>query len=129
MKIGRPERPSPLPIRWTPRREITDNKAMELVVFGATGRTGRRVVELACSRGHSVVALVRSRATVPSEWTSVTLVEGDVLDPAAVARVIRRAPVIATLGGTEALAKGMQVIVDAMKARGERRLLSVVGRA
>jgi hypothetical protein len=57
----------------------------------------------------------------------VTFVAGDVLDPAAVARVMRRTPVIATLGGAEALAEGMQVIVDAMKARGERRILSVVG--
>src|SRR5690349_14161272 len=100
---------------------------MELVVFGATGRTGRRVVDLACSRGHSVVALVRSRGAVPSEWTSVTLVEGDVLDPASVARMIRRAPVIATLGGTDALANGMQVVVDAMKAQDARRILTVTG--
>jgi len=106
---------------------MPENQAMELVVLGATGRTGRHVVDLARSRGHSVVALVRSRAAVPSEWTSVTLVEGDVLDPAAVTRLIRRAPVISTLGGAEALVSGMQVVVDAMKAQDARRILTVVG--
>ncbi len=36
---------------------------MEIVVLGATGRTGRRVVEEALRRGHGVRAVVRDPAT------------------------------------------------------------------
>ncbi|MFD0443837.1 NAD(P)H-binding protein [Streptomyces indonesiensis] len=37
---------------------------MRIAVLGATGRTGRTVVEQALARGHQVVALVRSARSV-----------------------------------------------------------------
>ena len=59
-----------------------------ILVTGSTGFVGRRVVEALTSRRHAVRALVhtRSRASVlPSG--GVQVVEGDVLDPVALARV------------------------------------------
>lgn len=40
---------------------------MRLTVFGATGRTGRHVVEQAISAGHEVTILVRERSKVRAQ--------------------------------------------------------------
>jgi len=53
----------------------------KLVVFGASGGTGRPIVEQAVAAGHEVTAFVRDAATAPPGARVVT---GDVLDPAAV---------------------------------------------
>ncbi len=60
---------------------------MRVVVFGAGGRTGRRVVEQARERGYEVTAFVRDPASV-SAPPGVALVGGDARDPAAVAEAI-----------------------------------------
>ncbi|GAA5123502.1 NAD(P)-dependent oxidoreductase [Pseudonocardia adelaidensis] len=56
----------------------------KIVVFGAGGRAGRRVVEEAAARGHAVTAVVR---TPPEQRVDgrVTIAAGDVTDPASVA--------------------------------------------
>lgn len=60
---------------------------MRITIFGATGRTGRKVVEQALERGHEVVAFVRDASRLePREL--LTVVEGDARDPAAVERAI-----------------------------------------
>lgn len=55
---------------------------MKLIVYGATGRVGSRLVAEAGRRGHEVIAVSRSRDGIDtaSEW-----VAGDILDPVAVA--------------------------------------------
>lgn len=50
---------------------------MNVTVLGATGGLGRNVVDAALARGHSVRALVRSKASLPS---SVTVTSGDATD-------------------------------------------------
>ena len=53
---------------------------MRIAVFGATGRTGRPLVEQALDRGHEVVAFVRDPAGLPAALRDddlVTVVEGD----------------------------------------------------
>ncbi|MBK1655139.1 NAD(P)-dependent oxidoreductase [Allochromatium vinosum] len=60
---------------------------MHIALFGATGGTGRQVLAQALEQGHRITALVRD----PSKLTphpDLTLVTGDVLDPAAVARCL-----------------------------------------
>lgn len=58
-----------------------------IVVFGAGGRAGRRVVSEARERGHAVTAVVR-RVGGAAE------VVGDVTDPGSVARVVAGADVV-----------------------------------
>lgn len=48
--------------------------AMNLVVLGATGRTGRCVVEQALVRGHAVTAIVRAAGGLPSRERLTTVV-------------------------------------------------------
>jgi uncharacterized protein len=56
----------------------------KILVFGAGGRAGRRVVEEAAARGHTVTAVMRRPGKEPAD-RRVTVVAGDVTDPAGVA--------------------------------------------
>ncbi|WP_428964265.1 NAD(P)-dependent oxidoreductase [Micromonospora fluostatini] len=60
-----------------------------IVVFGAGGRAGRAVSAEAVRRGHPVTAVVRDPARHPGiDVPGVTVVAGDVTDPAAAARLL-----------------------------------------
>lgn len=66
--------------------------AKSLLVFGATGNTGRSVVQAALARNVRVIAYVRNPARVPPEWAPhVTVVQGDLNDAAAVAAAVTAA--------------------------------------
>ena len=51
---------------------------MKILVLGATGGTGRLIVRDALAKGHSVVALVRSKAN--ADLPGVDMIEGDARD-------------------------------------------------
>jgi uncharacterized protein YbjT (DUF2867 family) len=53
---------------------------MDVLVAGATGFVGSRLVVALCDRGHEVVALTRDADSYEGP-ASVTVVEGDLLDP------------------------------------------------
>ena len=105
-----------------------------LAVLGATGRTGRLVVEQALRAGHTVRALVRApaRGGVPDR---VHLITGDVRDDRALAEVVAGTDaVVSCLGVTlsatliqrdAVLAACMQHVVAAMRAHGPRRLVAL----
>jgi putative NADH-flavin reductase len=67
---------------------------VKIAVFGATGRTGLPFLEQALAAGHEVVAFVRDPAKLDAnletadDTAALTVVEGDVLDAAAVARAV-----------------------------------------
>lgn len=54
-----------------------------IVVFGAGGRAGRKLMAEATARGHQVTGVVRE----PRKYSDLTVVAGDVTDPASVAAV------------------------------------------
>src|SRR5690349_14079400 len=80
---------------------------MKLVVFGATGNVGRRVVAEALRRGHDVVGVVRDPAAVQSPDPRVTLVQGDATDPQSVARVARGADAVVSAISPRPNARGL----------------------
>ena len=57
---------------------------MRLLVFGASGATGRHLVRLALSQGHGVTAFVRDPARLPAMDERLDRVVGDVMQPASV---------------------------------------------
>ena len=67
---------------------------MKIVVFGATGPTGRHVVERALELGHEVTAFVRNPSGLSLSHPALNVQQGDVLDPAAAdtARDVRFRP-------------------------------------
>ena len=106
---------------------------MHIAVFGGTGRVGGRFIEYALADGHTVKALVRNSSKLAPR-AGLEDVQGDILDAAAVARVIAGADaVVSGLGGAgiddpgEAQSQGMRNIVAGMQQHGVRRVLGVAG--
>jgi putative NADH-flavin reductase len=56
---------------------------MLVAVLGATGRTGREIVEAALARGHAVRALARDPAALPRR-PEIEIVQGDAFDSGAI---------------------------------------------
>jgi putative NADH-flavin reductase len=104
---------------------------MKLAMLGITGVVGARALDLALERGHDVAALVRDRNKVRQDSPQLRLIDGDALDPAAVATTVAGADaVVSTLGGTrgpESLSRGMSALVAAMKERDVHRLVIAQG--
>ena len=106
---------------------------MRLVVFGATGRTRRRIVEQALSDGHEVTAFVRDPSGLGVTHERLRVVRGDVMDPAKVEEAVAgRDAVLSALGHTRTSTRDMQAggtqnIVAAMKKHGVKRLVSLTG--
>ncbi|HEX3941229.1 MAG TPA: NAD(P)H-binding protein, partial [Acidobacteriaceae bacterium] len=61
---------------------------MKIIVFGATGSTGREIVRQGVEEGHSVTAFTRSADAPLEENSEVRVVRGDVFDGAVVADAI-----------------------------------------
>ena len=111
--------------------------ARTLAVLGATGRTGRRVVEYALADGLRVRALARDAGALADlAAPGLAVVPGDAQDPAAVARLVDGADaVISALGGGSTAdpgttrSDGMRNVAAVLAARGapDGRVLFVAG--
>lgn len=105
---------------------------MHVAVFGATGGTGRQVVQQALAAGHRVTALVRNPDRLGIRHNDLTVVVGDVLDADKVVQTLAGTDaVVVTLGNTAnnpdyIVSQGTQVIVDAMKRLGQPKRIVVV---
>ncbi|MER7015244.1 SDR family oxidoreductase [Saccharopolyspora sp. NPDC000359] len=74
---------------------------MRITIFGATGRTGKHLLDQALAAGHEVTAVVRDPAKVTAEHPALSVVRADVMDPAAVEpQVTGRDAVLSALGST-----------------------------
>lgn len=111
---------------------------VKVAVFGASGRTGRLVVERALEAGHEVRAFVRGPAGLdpPPEVASsgrLEVVRGDVTDAAAVEGGVAGVDaVLSALGHTKTSTRdvhtvGTRNIVAAMEKHGAKRLVSLTG--
>lgn len=102
---------------------------MKLIIFGATGGTGRQCVEQALAQGHQVTAFVRQPEAVTTQHANLTVVRGDITDAAAVERAVAGHDVVlsalGTRGGPAVLPEGTRHILAAMRAHGIRRSLWV----
>jgi putative NADH-flavin reductase len=105
---------------------------VRIAVFGATGGTGRAVIEQALAAGDKVTVLARDPGALAEFGERITVVGGDVLDPDAVARVVAGSEVVLSALGigmhrqaTTVYSRGTGNIIDAMRAEGTNRLLVV----
>src|ERR1044072_5032688 len=103
---------------------------MRVLVFGATGGTGRLLVGKALSAGHKVTAFTRTDSSVNSR-DGLSIVNGSVFDPIAVAAAVSGHDVVlSALGGrpwrnARICSSAMRSIVPAMKQHGVRRILAI----
>jgi nucleoside-diphosphate-sugar epimerase len=105
---------------------------MKILVLGATGGTGRLIVRDALAKGHSVVALVRSKATAP-DLPGADVVEGDARNEAAILRALNGCDAVVSALGTgitpfrevTLLSVATPALVAAMTRSGVRRLVCI----
>jgi putative NADH-flavin reductase len=89
---------------------------MKLLVFGASGKTGREVVRQALARDYIVTAFVREAARLPLAHANLRLVTGELTNAAAVAKAVTgHTAVISTLGVGQPLRHDAAVI-DGVRA-------------
>jgi uncharacterized protein YbjT (DUF2867 family) len=75
---------------------------MKLFVIGATGRTGREIVQQALARGHQVTAFVRSPERIGLRNERLTILKGNAMDENQLFDAIQNHDaVISTLGPRE----------------------------
>ncbi|NUW43922.1 NAD(P)-dependent oxidoreductase [Nonomuraea rhodomycinica] len=107
---------------------------MRITVFGASGRTGWRVVGQALEAGHEVTAVVRDPAALERHGLRgprLTVVRADVMDPAAIGPAVAgRDAVVSAIGPrgrgpTTVCADATASIIEAMTAEEVRRLVVV----
>lgn len=102
---------------------------MRLVVFGATGPTGKEVVAQALAAGDEVVAYVRNPSKLGVTSERLKVVQGELSEQTKIEGAIAgMEAVVSTLGPRggskdKPLTKGMQNVVAAMDKLGVRRIV------
>ena len=102
---------------------------MKIVVFGANGGVGRRLVELALAENHLVTAAVRNPAKLTMTHERLRIVTCDVLDTATVAQAVAGQDAVLCALGTDnrppvtLYSSGARNIVQQMQAHQVRRIV------
>ena len=110
----------------------------KVLVIGASRGIGLETVRAALRAGHSVRALARSAASMPIQNAGLDKVSGSALDSETIRNALQDIEaVIQTLGvdvsprvifeGTTLFSDSTRILLDAMKAAGVRRLITVTG--
>ncbi|HVI55687.1 MAG TPA: NAD(P)H-binding protein [Luteibacter sp.] len=106
---------------------------MKIVLFGATGNIGRVILDEALDRGHQVTAVVRDPAKLATTHAALTVVQGDVGQPASYATAVAGADAaIASLSDHADPAnvpRQATQLLDALSKAGVRRFAWVGGAA
>jgi len=104
---------------------------MKLTIFGATGATGRQLVEQALAAGNQVVAYARNPSKISTSHEHLVIVQGELTDTAAIEFAVCGADaVISVLGPrpgedsqSSPLTRGTVNILAAMQKPNMRRLI------
>lgn len=103
---------------------------MNIVLFGATGFSGRPVLDELLKRGHSVRAITRRADSLAQEAENLTITEGDVFDPTFLDRVLADADAVVNclgIGGQgsgrpdDTVSRATTGIVQAMERSGRAK--------
>jgi putative NADH-flavin reductase len=103
---------------------------MNLLIVGATGGTGRALLDQALGQGHTVTAFVRNPAKLRVTHERLRVVTGNVLDYDSIDTAVQgKDAVLSALGHkrwfikTTILSEGTKNIISAMEKHGVRRFI------
>jgi len=102
---------------------------MKIAIFGATGETGRQLVEQALAAGHEVVTYVRNPVKLGISSERLKVIQGKLANEPLIESAVTGADaVISTLGPrggskNKPITQGMQNIIAAMKKQNVHRLV------
>ncbi|WP_052889963.1 NAD(P)-dependent oxidoreductase [Thermogemmatispora carboxidivorans] len=108
---------------------------MKIVVFGATGGIGQRLIQEALNRGHEVKGVARRPERLALSHPRFSLEAGNVLDPADVARLVGGSDVVISAVGPARdreedpamVVQAAQALIEGLKRAGVKRLVVVGG--
>jgi putative NADH-flavin reductase len=110
---------------------------MKILIIGATRGIGRRLVEQALEKGHTVTALVRrDPRRLDIQHERLKALKGDILDAASIEQALAgQDAVCSTIGVTPleafktvtVFSEGTKNMLEAMKKTGVRRLICITG--
>lgn len=104
---------------------------MKLAIFGASGATGRLLVQQALAAGHHVSVLLRSPDSLPIDDVRLQRIVGQLDQPDAVAAVVQGADAVISVlgmrkGGAQTVCTdGIRSILPAMQQTGTQRLIAL----
>ncbi len=108
---------------------------MKIVLFGATGTIGTRILKEALSRGHEVTAVSRNPSKLQIDDSRVQKVVGDVLEADDVARVAAGNDSVVSAVGPSRAGGDPKMLIDSIKSlhtglvRAKVKRLIIVGGA
>jgi putative NADH-flavin reductase len=112
------------------RYPFRPQRALKVLVIGATGGTGRQLVSQTLERGHDVTALVRNPAALHIQHPRLRALRGNVLDLASTEDAMRGQDAVLCalghkqfLGPTRILSNGTRNLLRAMETHGVHRLV------
>ena len=76
-------------------QSAVSQESLNFVVYGASGRIGGKIVEIALDHGHSVVGVSRNPARLTFDHDNFSAVAGDITDPDSVRAITANADVVA----------------------------------
>ena len=79
---------------------------MRITIFGATGGTGKQLVEQALAVGYQVVAYVRNPSKLNTRHENLTIVQGELADQAIIERAVSAADAVISVLGPRGGSKG-----------------------
>ena len=102
---------------------------MKIVLFGASGMIGSRLLAEALRRGHNVTAVARDPKKITAPSGKISAVAGDATDADSVAALVKgHDVVISAINGTpDAVKQAAHSLIDGVAKAGVKRLLVVGG--
>lgn len=107
---------------------------MKIVIFGATGFSGKAILKEALLQQHQVTVLVRNKSAIQIQDKNLKIVEGNVLDKYTVAEVLKNSDAVIQclgVGGkgngklTTFISDATKIIVEEMEKQQIKRLIAM----
>ena len=107
---------------------------MKVVLFGATGFSGKAILKETLSQQHQVTVLVRNKSAIQIQDKNLKIVEGNVLDKYTVAEVLKNSDAVIQclgVGGkgngklTTFISDATKIIVEEMEKQQIKRLIAM----
>jgi uncharacterized protein len=105
---------------------------MKVALYGATGKTGSRILKELVSRGHRVIAITRNPAKLPQPGAGVVVTQDDLSDPKKIAAAVNGAEAVVSAyappqDDVDAIVGVTERQVEALNHKANARLIVVGG--
>ncbi|SFA93421.1 Putative NADH-flavin reductase [Cohnella sp. OV330] len=101
---------------------------MNILILGATGRVGSKIVRYALQDKHRVTAFVRTPEKIQMSDENLSILQGNVLEKQDIVRAMQGIDIVISAlntDGTTTLTDSMPLIIEAMERQGIQRFITI----